>query len=433
MKKLAIIGAGPGGYVTAIKAAKLGFDVSIIEKGPLGGTCLNEGCIPSKFLAKSSSLMLSTSSFDYYGIDGKDFSVNLKKLNKRKNLTIKKLGTGIKYLLEKNKVKVINGEAKFVDDSTIKVNDESVKFDYCIIATGSKFVSDLDSKKLITTTKALELKEIPKSVTIIGANSVGVEFAYIYKGLGSKVLLIDEESLVGEFGDKEVSKVVGDVLEKLKIKIDFIKDIDVEKIESDVILDVRNRKGNIESLNLDSVGIKSDKTFIKTNNNFETSVKNIFAIGDVNGKEFWAHSASQQGVHALDVISGKKASYKENNNPKCMYIDPQVAVVGMTESEAERSNIDYEVGKFPLGSNGMSMILKEDKGFIKVIVGKKYKEVLGCVIVSKGASELINMATLAIRLEATVDEMVDMVYSHPSVVEGMKEAFGDVDNMAIHI
>lgn len=432
-KKIVIIGAGPGGYVCAIRAAQLGFDTTIIEKGNLGGTCLNEGCIPSKFLLELAKNLNSIKSLDFYGIDVEKPEVNLKKLNKRKSIIIKKLSSGVNYLLEKNKVKIIKGEARFKDDKAVIVNDEVIPFDYAIISSGASFKNTIDDKRVISHKQALELKEIPKSITVIGANAIGVEFAYIYNSLGAKVSILDENNLLSEFKDEEVSNTVKSMLTKSKINVSCGCEIDLSSIDSDVILDVRNRCSNIDNLRLENTNITCLDGFISVDKDFETTSKSIFAIGDVNGIDLWAHSASEQGLYILDKISGKQRKYQSNTIPKNIYISPEISVIGLSEEEAKSKGIDVDVSRFSLASNGMSMILKDDKGYIKVIVGKKYKEVLGAQIIGNRATDIISVIGLAIRLEATVDEMIDMVYSHPSIVEGIKESFLGVDNIAIHM
>lgn len=432
-KRVVIIGAGPGGYVSAIRASQLGFDTTIIEKENLGGTCLNEGCIPSKFLLKSSNNLSLAKDFDFYGIEFESSQMNIKKLNKRKSIIIKKLANGVKFLLEKNKVKIKKGKASFIDKNTIMVNEESLSFDYAIIATGASFKSNIQSNKLISHKTALELNNIPKSITILGANTIGVEFAYIYNSLGSKVILIDDKNILNEFKDKDISDIVENILNKNKIDFEQKNEVDLLGLDSESIIDLRERCGNIDDLNLMDLNIECRNGFINVNNDFKTNIDNIFAIGDVNGLEFWAHSASEQGLYVLDKICNKNRKYPYKTIPKCVYLSPEIASVGLTEEEAKSKGINVKVSKFPLASNGMSMILKDDKGFIKVIVGQKYKEVLGAQIVGNRATDIISLISLAIRLEATVDEMIDMVYTHPSIVEGIKESFLGIENISIHI
>lgn len=431
--KVVIIGAGPGGYVCAIRAAQLGFETTIIEKENLGGTCLNEGCIPSKFLLKVSQNLNLSNDFEYYGIEINKPEINLKKLNKRKKIIIKKLSSGVKYLLEKNNVKLIKGEASFMNENTIIVGDEKISFDYAIISTGSSFKSNINSEKLISHKKALELENIPKSITIIGANTVGVEFAYIYRSLGTDVELLDEKSLLNEFNDKNIEQSVREILINKKINLKCESKIELSNIDSESVIDVRERSGNIKNLKLENAGITINNGFIKVNKDFQTNVDNIFAIGDVNGLDFWAHAASEQGLYVLDKIRGKIRKYPHRTSSKCLYLTPEIASIGLTEEEANSEGISIEVSKFPLASNGMSMILKDDKGYIKVIVGEKYKEVLGAQIVGNRAVDIISVIGLAIRLEATIDEMIDMIYTHPSIVEGIKESCLGIEKLTIHM
>lgn len=433
MSKIVIIGAGPGGYVTAIRAAQLGFDTTIIEKENLGGACLNHGCIPTKYLAKVSEKFNNLKDLDFYGIDLDDYKIKLNKVNKRKSIIIKKLKSGVEFLLNKNNVKIVKGEASFINENTLEVNGENIIFDYAIIATGAYFKNTNEYENIKSHIDALELNKIPKVISILGANTVGVEFAYIYKSLGSEVQLLDENELLEEIMDKEISQSVKDILVKLKVDVQCNVKFDKKDLKGDFIIDVRKRKGNIEALNLSNANVEVREDFVKVNENFQTSNKRIYAIGDVNGLEYWAHIASEQGCNVIDTISGKNTKYQGNTTPKCIYICPEIATVGITEEEAKLKNKDIEVSKFSLASNGMSMMLKDDKGYIKVVVGKKYKEVLGVQIVGHRATDIIAIASLAIRLEATVDEMISMVYSHPSIVEGMKEAFLGIEGLAIHV
>jgi dihydrolipoamide dehydrogenase len=458
---LVVIGGGPGGYVAAIRAAQLGAKVTLIEKESLGGTCLNVGCIPTKVLLHSSELLTEMKEGDKLGIDiDGTIVINWKRLQKRKKIVIKKLVSGVSGLLAFNKVKVIKGTAKFEFKDTILVtkeegSTEKVNFDNVIIASGSvPFIPAIEGSKLsgvIDSAGALSLEDTPKSIAIIGGGVIGVEFASIFNSLGCKVTIIEMLPYILPPIDRELSELVKvkqikdgiDIYNNCKVsrieegveglKVSFIGDKGEESIDAEKVLIAVGRRSNIEDLGVENIGVKTEKGSILVNDKMETNVKGIYAIGDCTGKIMLAHVASDQGVVAAENIMGQNKKMDYKTVPACVYIRPELASVGLTEEQAKEKGIDYKVGKFQLAANGKSLIMNETSGVIKIITDKKYEEVLGVHILGPRATDLIMEAALALRLEATLEEIITTVHAHPTVGEAMKEAALAVNNQAIHM
>lgn len=458
---LAVIGGGPGGYVAAIRAAQLGAKVTLIEKESLGGTCLNVGCIPTKVLLHSSELLTEMKEGDKLGIevDG-TISVNWKHLQKRKKNVIKKLVSGVSGLLAFNKVKVIKGTAKFESKDTVVVtkqggSTEKVNFDNVIIASGSvPFIPPIEGSKLsgvIDSTGVLSLEDNPKSIAIIGGGVIGVEFASIFNSLGCKVTIIEMLPYILPPIDREISEMVKGGLAKDGIdintnckvtkisesadglKVSFTSEKGEESVEAEKVLVAIGRRSYTDGLGVENIGVETERGKILVNDKMETNVKGIYAIGDCTGKIMLAHVASDQGVVAAENIMGHNTTMDYKTVPSCVYTKPELASVGLTEEQAKEKGIDYKVGKFQLAANGKSLIMNETSGVIKVITDKKYDEVLGVHILGPRATDLITEAALALRLEATVDEIITTVHAHPTVGEAMKEAALAVNKQAIHM
>ncbi|NFD77656.1 dihydrolipoyl dehydrogenase [Clostridium botulinum] len=459
--KLVVIGGGPGGYVAAIRGAQLGAEVTLIEKEKLGGTCLNIGCIPTKVLLHSSELLNEIKEARTLGIEvNNEVKINWTQLQNRKNTVVNTLVSGVSSLLEHNKVKVINGTAAFEGKSSIKVTkdqgeSENIQFDNVIISSGSvPFIPPIEGRELegvIDSTGALSLDSIPRSMVIIGGGVIGIEFANIFNSLGCKVTVIEMLPYILPPVDREISEILKEKLKKdgidiynnckvtkiennnENLNVSFEEDNDKLNIEAQKVLIAVGRRANISNLNLESTGVYIEKGCIWVNDNMETNIKGIYAIGDCTGKNMLAHVASDQGIIAVENIMGKNKKMDYKTVPACVYTKPELASVGLTEEQAKQKGVDYKVGKFPLIYNGKSLIMNDTEGFIKIIVDKKYKEILGVHILGPRATDLITEAALALRLEATLEEIITTVHAHPTIGEAMKEAALAVNKEAIHM
>jgi len=454
--ELAIIGAGPGGYVAGIRAGQLGIKAVIIEKNYLGGVCLNVGCIPTKALLHASEIFLQLKNSSKMGIEISDLKLDIKKLNNWKNSIIDKLVSGIKVLLKNYNVEVIFGEAKFLDEKTLLVKtkngDIKIVSKYVIIATGSR-PAELENIKrdgnfIWNSDDAVSLKEIPKRLLIIGAGAVGLEFASIYSRLGSEVMVIEIANQILPGVDSECANILKRALEKQNIKIStnskvigykgnvFEIEIDgkVENFEFDKVLLAIGRKPNVENLNLEKLGISlNEKGFIKVNEKLQTNVENIYAIGDVIGQPLLAHKASKEGIIAVEIIAGIESKYDIKYIPSVVYTNPELASVGLSEEEAKKRGYKIKVGKFPLSANGKALSMNITDGIAKIITNEKNDEILGIHIVSPEASSLIAEGTLAMESYLTSEDIALTVHPHPSISEILMEAAENVKKKAIHI
>ncbi len=457
--KVTVIGGGPGGYVAAIRAAQLGGEVTLVEKENLGGTCLNVGCIPTKSLLHSAELYEEAKEGAKYGIIASDVKVDFAKVQERKKAITKQLVSGVKGLLAANKVRVVNGEAAFTGKDTIEVKTEkgieTIKADKFIIATGSipakPPIPGIDSKQCIDSTGALELQEVPKSMVIVGGGVIGVEIATLYSALGCKIVVIEMLDEILPMMDGELTKMIRAKLEKKGVEIytstkvmSFkdagtnvevtveMKDGSTKVFAGEKALISIGRRTNTQSLGLEKAGIENDRGRITVNDKMETNIPGIYAIGDCIGQIMLAHIASAQGEVAAENALGHGSVFDGKTNPSCVYTKPEFASVGLTEEAAKLQGVDYIVGKFPLAANGRSMIMGED-GMIKIIAGKKYKEVLGAHILGPRATDLIGELALAIGMEATIDEVISTIHAHPTVAEAIKESALAAEKRAIHV
>lgn len=455
---VAVIGGGPGGYVAAIRAAQLGADVTLIEKDKMGGTCLNVGCIPTKALLHSAEVYETAKNGADIGINT-EVSVDWKKILGHKNKVTKELVQGVNGLMRANKIKVVKGVAEFADSSKLKVvkdngAEEYVVADKIIIASGSvpaiPPIPGIDNKNCVTSTGALDFNEIPRSMVVIGGGVISLELASVYSAFGTKVTIIEMLPKLLPMMDGELTGIVE---KKLAASgIDIYKEAQVLSVEessqgakvkvslkgtekyfeAEKVLVAVGRRTATAELKLDNAGIANDRGRIIVNDKQETNVKNVYAIGDCLGKVMLAHTASAQGEVAAENALGFEAIYDEKTNPSCVYTNPEFAGVGMTEERAKEKKIDYIVGKFPLVANGKSKIMGCSDGMIKILVEPKYKEVIGVHMVGPRATDLITEGALAIRLEATVDELISTIHAHPTVGEAVHEAALAVEKRAIH-
>jgi dihydrolipoamide dehydrogenase len=456
--EIAVIGGGPGGYVAAIKAAQSGKKVCLIEKGELGGVCLNQGCIPTKTLLKSVKILNSVRHCEEYGVVGVKTSqaaINMDKLQQRKRAVVQKLSGGVGFLLQGNRVKVYRGSATFVNNDTLKVDGDEIKAANIIIATGSKPATlpvpvSADRKgreaPIITSAEALELTAIPKKMTIIGGGVIGIEFAYIFAQLGSKITVVEMMEHILPMVDEEITDEIAKMLKTLGIviitaaKVSRIRGTKVyfehsgsEKVvEAEKILMAVGRIPDTAGLNLETLGMKMNGRAIAVDGHLRTNVQGIYAIGDVNGLSMLAHTASREAMIAVENILGQSSRIDYNRIPWGIYIQPEVASVGLTEKQAREKYGEIKVGRFPLAANGKAAIEGETQGMIKVIIEPRYNEILGVHIYGLHATDMISEAVLAMNLEATAEEIAFTVHPHPTIAEIIPEAFHAALGKAIH-
>jgi dihydrolipoamide dehydrogenase len=456
---IAVIGGGPGGYIAAIRAAQLGAKVTLIEKEKIGGTCINVGCIPTKALIHSADVYREAKEGEKVGINA-IVTVDWGKVQSNKNKITTGLSKGISGLMAANKINLLEGTAEFVSSSKLKVvkadgTDETIETDRIIIASGSvpavPPIPGIDNKNCINSTGALELAEIPKSMIVIGGGVIGIEFASLYNTFGTKVTVIEMLPKLLPMMDGELTAIARKQLVKSGIAIhteaqvlaieESIQGAKVkvslngkeEYFDAEKVLVAVGRRTATKDLKLENAGIASDRGRITVNDRQQTNVANVYAIGDCIGKVMLAHTASAQGEIAAENAMGIESVYDESTNPSCVYIDPEFAGVGLTEENVKEQNIDYVVGKFPLIANAKSKIMGCPNGVIKIIADAKYKEILGVHILGPRATDLITEGALAIRLEATTEELISTIHAHPTVGEAMREAALDVENRALNI
>ncbi len=461
---IAILGGGPGGYVAAIKAAQLGYKTCVVEKDNLGGICLNWGCIPTKALLKSAEVydLINNKSKDF-GIKVENVSFDFTKIIKRSRTVSKKVTKGIEYLFKKNKVERIKGFGKLTSANEISVFDDEKKeikkitAEKIIIATGARPKSiasiPVDREKIITSSEAMTLKEIPKEMIIIGAGAIGVEFAYFYSVFGTKVTIIemlnnilpveDEESsnaLKNNFVKRGIKILTGTSVEKAEVKNDIVEvtintNEKTEILKADIVLNAIGVTGNVEGFGLEELGVELYKNHIKVNKEtYETNIKNIFAIGDVIGPPWLAHVASEEGIKCIENIKGIKTPPIDYSSvPGCTYTQPQVASIGLTEAKALEKGYKIKVGKFPFSASGKSAAIGERDGFVKIIFDEKYGEMLGAHIVGSEATEMIAELGLAKEMEADYKTIVNAIHAHPTLSESIMEAAANAYGESIHI
>ncbi|MBT7574909.1 MAG: dihydrolipoyl dehydrogenase [Flavobacteriaceae bacterium] len=457
-----VIGSGPGGYVCAIRCAQLGMKTAVIEKyNTLGGTCLNVGCIPSKSLLDSSHhYHEAVHNFSTHGItiEG-SIKVDLNKMISRKDSVVDQTTKGIDYLMSKNKIRVFNGLGSFVDSHTVSINSsEKIKFNNAIVATGSKPISlpfaKIDKKRIISSTEALKLKEIPKKLIVIGGGVIGLELGQVYSRLGSEVSVIEYSDKITPFMDGAVSKELLRIFKKQKIKFYLshkVTSVTSEKnsisvnaedsngsnvnFEGDYCLVSVGRKPYTDGLNLSSVGINTnDKGQIEVNDKLQTNIENIYAIGDVIAGPMLAHKAEEEGVLVAEILAKQKPHINYNLIPNVIYTWPEVASVGKTQEQLSSEGIEFKTGQFPMRALGRARASMDIDGFVKILADKKTDEILGVHIIGARAADLIAEAVTAMEFRASAEDVSRMSHSHPTYAEAIKEAaLAATENRPLHI
>lgn len=448
-----IIGGGPGGYVAAIKSAQLGKKTCIIEKEYFGGVCLNEGCIPTKALLRSSEALKEvkeSANFGVIDVAAENAKLDMTKVQKRKSQIVGQLVGGVEGLLRGNKVYMVNGSASFVDKNTVDVDGKKYTAENIIIATGSNVkmlpINISNKANVLTSKEALNLNYTPKDIVIIGGGVIGIEFAYFLSSIGTKVTVVEFLDRILPMVDVEITNQVTNLLTKLGIRIYtsskvteikdnsviFEKDGKIIEVESSAVLMAVGRAANTDGLNLEAVGVKTLKGSIETNLKLQTNIPGIYAIGDVNGKAMLAHTASMEGIVAVETICGHNKEMDYSKIPSAIYIQPEIACVGLTEEQAREKNKKVKIGKFPLLANGKAKVAGEEAGMIKVIIDDDLGEILGVHMFSIHATDMISEAVVAMNLEATAEEICNSIHPHPTVSESIHEAFHAAVYKAIH-
>ena len=456
-----VIGSGPGGYVTAIRASQLGFNTAIVEKESLGGVCLNWGCIPTKALLKSAEVYNYLKKSEDYGISAENVSSDFDKVINRSRSVADTMSKGVNFLMKKNKITVIKGHATINSDKTITIQDKKDSYiingSHVIIATGarSREINSLvqNGKNIIGYREAMTLEKQPKDLIIVGSGAIGVEFAYFYNSLGTNVTLVEYLPKIAPLEDDDISKELQKILKKQGVKImtsseliesEATKDkVDVKikdpngeiiNMTADVVLSAVGIKSNIEGLGLENLEIKTEKDKILVDDFYKTNVDGFYAIGDVVNGPALAHVASAEGITCIEKIKGMSVNPLDYGNiPGCTYCKPEIASVGLTEKQAIENGFDIKVGKFPFTASGKAQSSGNSEGFVKVIFDSKYGEWLGCHMIGSNVTEMISEAVVGRKLETTGHEILKAVHPHPTLSEAVMEAVADAYDEVIHL
>ena len=451
-----VIGGGPGGYVAAIRAAQLGAKVTLIEKDKVGGTCLNRGCMPTKAMLHTSEIYESAVSSAELGISCEGVKVDWEKVQGFRASVVEKLTSGVKGLIKLNKIKLVSGEAVFTGPKTVKVGSDSYTADKIIIAAGSYPIIPgipglKESKAMLDSTACLSLDHIPESLVVIGGGVIGLELGSVYMRYGTRVTVVEMQSKLLPLMDAELTAMLRTKLEgqgmtiMTDAQVTGVSDcggkakVSVKTASGEVILDAEKilvsvgRGPDTKGLALDKAGIASEKGFITANDKLETNVPGVYAVGDCTGKLMLAHAAMAMGECAAENAMGGSKTFDPEQSPSCAYVGPEFAGVGYTEERAKALGIAYKVGRFPTNGSGRSLVSGHTDGMIKVLAGEKYGEILGVHILAPSATEIIEEAALAIKLEATLEEFTDTIHCHPTVAESLRECALNADKKAIHI
>ncbi|ALM06687.1 hypothetical protein SB49_01850 [Sediminicola sp. YIK13] len=456
-----VLGSGPGGYVTAIRASQLGFKTAVIEKENLGGVCLNWGCIPTKALLKSAQVFEYLKHAGDYGLTVDGFDKDFDAVVKRSRNVADGMSKGVQFLMKKNKIEVIDGFGKLMPGKKVRVTDADGKeteysANNIIIATGarSRELPSLpqDGKKIIGYRKAMTLEKQPKKMVVVGSGAIGIEFAYFYNSMGTEVTVVEFLPNVVPVEDEDISKQLERTFKKSGIKImtsSEVTKVDTsgegvkvtvktskgeEIIEADIVLSAVGIKSNIENIGLEEVGIAVDRDKILVNDYYQTNIPGYYAIGDVTPGQALAHVASAEGILCVEKLAGMHVEPLDYGNiPGCTYCTPEIASVGLTEKQAKEKGYELKVGKFPFSASGKAKASGTPDGFVKVIFDAKYGEWLGCHMIGAGVTDMIAEAVVARKLETTGHEILKAVHPHPTMSEAVMEAVADAYGEVIHL
>ena len=449
MFDIGIIGAGPGGYVAAIKGAQMGANVIIFEKEHLGGVCLNKGCVPTKTLLKSARLFSEIKRAGQFGIDVSGFGLDYTKMVKRKDSVVKQLSNGIAGLLRKNKVTVVNAEASVASRNSIQAGGIMYDVKNIILATGSipAMPPIPGVEHAVDSDYILNLDALPESIAIVGGGVIGVEFAVLLAGLGVKATIFEMLPRVLSMADGDVIFCVEKKLKNLDIDVysgvkvveikqsgvTFERQGDVTRIGAEIVLVCTGRVPNVDTDMLDKLGIRHTGGVIDTDEYLRTNINGIYAIGDLNGKSMLAHTAQAEGIAAVENIKGKSTVMRYDRIPYCVYTNPEIAWVGISEEKASGLGIDYITGIFPMSANGKNVAEGETEGIIKLIANAKTKELLGAHLVCTNATDMISGLAVLMESEGTIEELSRVIHPHPTISEGIHETAEALLGSPIHI
>lgn len=456
-----VLGSGPGGYVTAIRASQLGLKTAVVEKESLGGVCLNWGCIPTKALLKSANVFEYIKHAADYGIEVKDSNINFDNIVKRSRDVANGMSKGVQFLMKKNKIEVIMGTGKVKPGKAIEVTAEdgskkTITAKHIIIATGARSRSlpslPQDGKKIIGYREAMTLKEMPKKMVIVGSGAIGSEFAYFYNAMGTEVTLVEYMDNIVPVEDEDISKQLGRSFKKAGINVMTnaeVTKVDTsgklskvtiktkkgeEVIEADIVISAVGVVANLENIGLEEVGIVTDKGKIKVDEFYATNIPGYYAIGDCVPGQALAHVASAEGITCVEKIAGHHPEPIDYNNiPGCTYCSPEIASVGYTEKAAKEAGYKLKVGKFPFSASGKASAAGHKDGFVKVIYDAKYGELLGAHMIGANVTEMIAELVTARKLETTGHEILKAVHPHPTMSEAVMEATAEAYGEVIHI
>ena len=454
--KITIIGGGVGGYPAAIKAARAGADVTLVEKDLLGGTCLNRGCIPTKSLLHAGEVVQIMQESKTFGVNCKGYTIDFRAMMARKQAVVNQLRNGVQGLLKKKKVKIVTGSAQLLEPGKVKIAEtgELIKSDKVLIATGSK-PKHLDFKgsaglELLNSDQALEIKELPKSVVIVGGGVIGLEFAQIFNNLGVKVTILEVLEEIAAGIDTDIAAALGKVMSGRGV--DIVTGASIQRLskKKDLITVHYDAAGKMQTavgekiimavgrapvtdgLGAEKIGLAMEKGALVVSDQMETNLPGVYAAGDVTGKIMLAHAATAQSECAVENMLGGKKQINYNTIAGCIYTSPEVGCVGLTEAAA-RERYDVEVGRFPLVACGKALVINETEGFVKIVADKKYGEVLGVHIIGPRATDLIEEAVLGVSMEMTVEDLALAVHPHPTLSESLMEAAMSIHGGAIHM
>lgn len=451
-----VLGSGPGGYVTAIRASQLGLKTAVIEKESLGGVCLNWGCIPTKALLKSAQVFEYLKHAEDYGLTVKRADKDFGKVVERSRNVADGMSKGVQFLMKKNKIDVINGLGKLKTGKKVEVDGKEYSADHIVIATGarSRELPGLpqDGKKVIGYREAMTLKKQPKSMIVVGSGAIGVEFANFYHSMGTEVTLVEFLPNLVPLEDEEVSKQFERIFKKSGIKVmtnASVESVDTsgknvkvtvktkkgeEIIESEIVLSAVGITSNLENIGLEDVGIIQDDGKIMVNDWYQTNIPGYYAIGDIVHGPALAHVASAEGILCVEKIKGLHVEPIDYGNiPGCTYTSPEIASVGMTEKQAKEAGYELKIGKFPFSASGKASAAGTKDGFVKVIFDAKYGEWLGCHMLGAGVTDMIAEAVVARKLETTGHEVLKSIHPHPTMSEAVMEAVADAYGEVIHL